>query len=84
MHSMLYVETVVTKHTHTFLSITFLIFNRFSIHKKFWKAETEGFSIIPSNTIYVDTVDTRQGSLMHSMLCMSTLSIQNTSTHFSL
>ena len=28
--------------------ITFLIFNRFSIHKKFWKAETEGFSTIPS------------------------------------
>ena len=26
--------------THTFLLITFLIFNRFSIHKKFWKAET--------------------------------------------
>ena len=33
------------------------------------------------NAIYVDTVDTRQGSLMHSMLSMSTLSIQNTSTH---
>ena len=31
-----------------FLPITFLIFNRFSIHKKFWKAETEGFSTIPS------------------------------------
>ena len=28
------------------------------------------------NTIYVDTVNTRQGSLMHSMLSMSTLSIQ--------
>ena len=26
--------------TNTFLLITFLIFNRFSIHKKFWKAET--------------------------------------------
>ena len=25
-----------------------LIFNQFSIHKKFWKAETEGFSTIPS------------------------------------
>ena len=25
-----------------------LIFNRFSIRKKFWKAETEGFSTIPS------------------------------------
>ena len=26
--------------TNTFLLITFLIFNQFSIHKKFWKAET--------------------------------------------
>ena len=37
-----------TKHIHMFLPITFLIFNWFSIRKKFWKAETEGFSIIPS------------------------------------
>ena len=36
------------------------------------------------NTIYVDTVNTGQGSLMHSMLSMSTLSIQNTSTCFCL
>ena len=26
--------------TYTFLLISFLIFNRFSIRKKFWKAET--------------------------------------------
>ena len=43
----IYVEAVNTKHIHTFLPITFLIFNQFSICKKFWKAETEGFSIIP-------------------------------------
>ena len=55
----MYVDTVDTKHIYTFLPITFLIFNRFSIRKKFWKAETVGFSTIPSNTIYVDTVDTR-------------------------
>ena len=49
MHSMLSMfDTVDTKHIHTFLLITFLIFNRFSIHKKFWKAETQGFSTIPS------------------------------------
>ena len=49
MHSMLiYVDTVNTKHIHRFLPITFLMFNQFSIHKKFWKAETEGFSTIPS------------------------------------
>ena len=44
----IYVNNVNTKHIHTFLSIIFLIFNRFSIRKKFWKAETEGFSTIPS------------------------------------
>ena len=36
----IYVDTVNTKHIHIFLPITFLIFNRFSIRKKFWKAET--------------------------------------------
>ena len=55
----IFVEAVNTKHIHIFLPIKFLIFNRFSICKKFWKAETEGFSTIPSNTIYVHTVDTR-------------------------
>ena len=43
----IYVDTVGTKHIHTFLPITFLIFNGFSIRKKFWKAETEGFLTIP-------------------------------------
>ena len=28
------------EHTHTFLLITFSIFNQFSIHKMFWKAES--------------------------------------------
>ena len=51
----IYVDTVDTKHIHTFLPITFLIFNGFSIRKKFWKAETQGFSTIPSilYTVYV-------------------------------
>ena len=44
----IYVNTVDTKHIHTFLPITCLIFNGFSICKKFWKAETQGFSTIPS------------------------------------
>ena len=44
----IYVNTVDTKYINTLLPITFLIFNRFSIHKKFWKAETEGSSTIPS------------------------------------
>ena len=47
----IYVESVDTKHIHIFLPITFLIFNQFSIHQKFWKAETEGFSAIASNTM---------------------------------
>ena len=36
------------EHTHTFMLITSLIFNQFSICKKFWKAETQGFSTILS------------------------------------
>ena len=44
----IYVDTVDTKHIHTFLPITFLIFNGFSIRKKFWKAETQDFLTIPS------------------------------------
>ena len=44
----IYVDTVDTKHIHTFLPITFLIFNGFSIRKKFWKAQTQDFSTIPS------------------------------------
>ena len=43
----IYVDTVDTKHIHTFQPITFLIFNRFSIRKKFWKPENEGFSTTP-------------------------------------
>ena len=31
------------EHTDTFMLITFLIFNSFSIRKKFWKAETRAF-----------------------------------------
>ena len=41
------------KHTHTFWLITSLILNGFSIRKKFWKAETESFPTIPSNSMYV-------------------------------
>ena len=56
VYAMLFVDTVDTKikacnafnaiYVNTFLPITFLIFNRFSIRKKFFKAETEGFSTI--------------------------------------
>ena len=34
------------EHTHTFLLITFLRFNQFSICKKVWKAETDSFPTI--------------------------------------
>ena len=67
----IYVNTVDTKHIHTFLPITFLIFNGFSIQKKFWKAETQSFSTIPS-ILYMYTVDTRQGSLMHHVRATNT------------
>ena len=72
MHSMLSMSTLsIQKHIHTFLPITFLIFNGFSIPKKFWKAETQGFSTIPS-ILYMSTLSIQgKGSLMHSMLSMS-------------
>ena len=38
-------------HVHMFLPITFLIFNGFSIRKKFWNAGNQGFPTIPSNAI---------------------------------
>ena len=41
------------EHTHTFWLITSLILNGFSIRKKFWKAETESFPTIPSDSMYV-------------------------------
>ena len=40
--------------TYTFLLITLLIFNQFSIPKKFCKAETLTFRTIPSNALYVE------------------------------
>ena len=36
------------KHIHTFLSITLLIYNGFSIRKKFWTAENQSFLTIPN------------------------------------
>ena len=42
------------EHTHTFWLITSLILNGFSIRKKFWKAETWGFSAIPLNSMYIE------------------------------
>ena len=61
---------------HNFLNIQWI----FNLQKVLESWDSGLFN----HTIYninVDTVNTRQGSLMHSMLSMSTLSIQNTSTH---
>ena len=58
----IYVDTVDTKHIHTFLLITFLIFNGFSIRKKFWKAETQSFSTIPS-ILYMSTLSIQDKDL---------------------
>ena len=43
-----------SKGTYRSLLITFLIFNRFAIWKKFWKTETQGFPTIPSTPMYVE------------------------------
>ena len=40
----------------TFWLITSLIFNRFSIRKKFWKAETQGFPTIVSTVCHVKSM----------------------------
>ena len=54
------------EHTHTFWLITSLILNGFSIQKKFWKAETESFPTIPSNSMYVEDVkDVKDRSNTH-------------------
>ena len=50
-------------HNTVYTVITFLLFNQFSIRKMFWKAETQGFSTMLPNTIYVDIVDTSPNSL---------------------
>ena len=63
--------------THNFLNIQ-LIFNPQKV-LEIWDWGIFNHTI---NAIYVDTVDTGQGSLMLSMLSLLTLSIQNTSTHF--
>ena len=39
-------SNILKKHTYTFLLITSLIFNGFSIRKKFWKAKAESFPTI--------------------------------------
>ena len=51
---MLCMSKMGKEHTDTFWLITSLIINGFSIRKKFWKAETESFPTIPSNSMYVE------------------------------
>ena len=60
----MYVEDVEDgkKTYHTFWLITSLILNGFSIRKKFWKAETESFPTIPSNSMYVEDVKDRSNT----------------------
>ena len=56
------VDTTVKTHPHIPVHITFLIFNRFSIRKKFWKAETQSFSTIPS-MLYMSTLSKQDKDL---------------------
>ena len=50
--SMIYVLTG-GRVSNTFWLITSLIFNGFSIRKKFWKAETKAYSMAPSDLAYL-------------------------------
>ena len=52
------------EHAHIFFLITSSIFNGFSIWKKFWKAVTQGFSTISSNTVYIEDVEDRLSTPM--------------------
>ena len=63
------------EHTQTFWLITSLILNGFSIQKKFWKAETEGFSTIPSNPMYVEACQRCQRLSSTSLTCFNIHSI---------
>ena len=67
--NVIYVKAVDTKHIN------------FQSEKSFGKLRLRAFQLYHQYYIYIDTVDTRQGSVMHSILSMLTLSIQNTSTH---
>ena len=76
--SAMYVATVNTKHIHTFLPITFLILNQFSIRKKVLKSWDWGLS---SHTIKCYLCQYCQCKawkcVMYSMLSLLTLLIQS-------
>ena len=58
--SAMYVDAVDAKDIdskHITRPITFLIFNLFTIWKKFWKAKTKYFSIIPLIVMDVESVN---------------------------
>ena len=82
MHSMLSTSTLSIQTTSTHFAHNFLNIQPIFNLQKVLESWDWGLFKHTFNTIYVDTVDTGQGSLMHSMLSMLTLSIQNTSTHF--
>ena len=63
------------EHTHTFWLITSLIINGFSIRKTFWKAETESFLTIPSNSMYVKACQRCQRLSSTSSTCFNIHSI---------
>ena len=74
------VDTTVKTHPHI-PAYNFLNIQRIFNPQKVLESCDSGLFNHTINTIHVDTVDTRQESLIHSMLSMSTLSIQNTYTH---
>ena len=69
------VDTTVKTHSHI-PAHNFLNIQRIFNPQKVLESSDSGLFNLSINTIYVNTVDTRQGSLMHSMLSMLTLLIQ--------
>ena len=71
------------KHCHTFWSITSLIFNGFSIRKKFWKAETQGFPTIAFTLFNVKSMESVYAKTLSHILLHKFLEIAPF-THFSM
>ena len=77
----MHVHTVNTKHIHTFLPITFLIFNQFSIWKMFCKAETQCFPTIPL-ILYRSTLLMQVISISNAFNAMYVKAVDTFSTQY--
>ena len=76
----IYVEAVDTKHIHTFLPITFLIFNWFSIQKKFW-LRLRPFQLY-HQILYMLTLSTQGISISNAFTAICAKAVDTFSTQY--